>query len=73
MVDYRQRLRDLREDKELKQADIAKILTTTQSQYSAYEAGKNKMKARHIKTLCVFYNVTADYLLGLIDEPRPLR
>lgn len=65
MKKYYEIIRDLREDNDLKQSDIAKILETTQQVYSRYEKGINEMPVRHIITLCKFYNVSADYILGL--------
>ena len=61
---YLQRLRDLREDMDLQQSDIAKILKTTQPQYSRYETGERELPVRHLVTLADFYNVSADYILG---------
>ena len=58
-------IRELREDHDLKQSDIAKILGTTQQVYSRYENGINEMPIKHLITLCKFYNVSADYILGL--------
>lgn len=65
MKKYYDILRELREDNDLKQSDIAKILNTTQQVYSRYEKGINEMPIRHIITLCKFYKVSADYILGL--------
>ncbi len=70
---YAQILRDLREDKDLYQKDIAEILKTTQSYYSQYENGKRALPIEHLITLCKFYNVSADYILGLPDLPYPKR
>lgn len=67
-----QRIRDTREDRDINQTKIAEILQTTQQQYGRYETGKRDLPIRHLITLCKFYNLSADYLLGLIDEPRPL-
>ncbi len=61
---YLQRLKDLREDMDLQQADIAKLLKTTQPQYSRYETGERELPIRHLVTLADFYNVSADYILG---------
>jgi len=58
-------MRDLREDHDMTQADIAKVLGTTQQVYSRYEKGINEMPIRHLITLCKLYNVSADYMLGL--------
>ena len=70
---YNEILRDLREDKDLKQEDIAKILNMKQQQYSNYEIGKRALPIEHLITLCKFYNVSADYILGLPDLPYPKR
>ena len=67
MKAYWQILRDLREDKDLKQSDIAEVLGTTQQVYSRYEKGINEMPIKHLVTLCKFYNVSADYILGLAN------
>ncbi len=72
-MSYAQILRDLREDKDLYQKDIAEILKTTQSYYSQYENGKRALPIEHLITLCKFYNVSADYILGLPDLPYPKR
>ena len=65
MKKYYEIIRELREDRDLKQSDIAKILDTTQQVYSRYEKGINEMPIRHIITLSKFYGVSADYILGL--------
>ncbi len=67
------RIRDLREDRDLSQAEVAKIINTTQQQYSKIEIGKADISAHKLSILAKFYNVSADYLLGLISEPRPLK
>lgn len=67
------RIRDLREDRDLSQADIAKVLRTTQQQYSKIETGKSDISGEKLILLAQFYNVSADYLLGLVKEPVPLR
>lgn len=66
---YLQRLRDLREDRDLQQADIAKLLYTTQAQYSRYERGERELPVRHLITLADFYGVSADYILGRTNKP----
>lgn len=65
MKEYPEIIRELREDNDLKQSDIAEILGTTQQVYSRYEKGINEIPVRHIITLCKFYKVSADYILGL--------
>ena len=62
---YQQIIRKLREDRDLSQADIAKVLKTTQQMYSRYENGTCEMPIRHLKTLCIFYGISSDYVLGL--------
>lgn len=58
-------IRELREDNDYRQKDIAEVLKIKQQQYSVYENGKQELPTRHIKTLCLFYGVSADYILGL--------
>lgn len=67
-----ERLRDLREDRDLKQTDIAKILQSSQQQVSKWETGEQMMGVDKYIKLAVYYNVSVDYLLGLIDTPRKL-
>lgn len=64
---YIERLRELREDNDLLQKDIAGILGTTQQVYSRYEKGENEIPIRHIIALAKFYKVSTDYILGLTD------
>jgi transcriptional regulator with XRE-family HTH domain len=71
-MDTFQRLRDLREDHDLKQSDIADLLQTTQEQISKYETGKQMMGIDKYIKLAKYYNVSLDYLTGLIDTPRKL-
>lgn len=68
-----QRLKDIREDADKKQEDIAKILDITRQQYQLYESGKREMPMHHFLVLARYYNVSLDYLAGLIDTPRKLR
>lgn len=64
-MNYPQKLKELRLDKDLYQKDIAALLKTTQSYYAQYENGKRALPIEHLKTLCKFYGVSADYILGL--------
>ncbi len=66
------RIRDLREDNDKTQKEIAAVLNTDQSYYSKYERGERPLPVEHIIALCRYYNVSADYILGLTDEPKPL-
>ena len=68
MKAYCELLRELLENRDLKQSDIATVLNTTQQVYSRYETGINELPLRHLVTLCRFYHVSADYLLGLNKE-----
>ncbi len=65
MKQYYEILRDLREDADLTQKEVAAVLNTTQQVYSRYEKGINEMPVRHLITLARFYRVSADYILGL--------
>lgn len=61
-------LRGLREDRDLSQADIARVLGTTQQTYARYESGINELPLRHLIKLCRFYGVRAEDVLGLRAE-----
>lgn len=65
MLTIMDRLRGLREDNDLTQEQIAKVLGTSQTMYARYERGANELPIRHLISLCKFYNVSADYILGL--------
>ena len=71
-MDIYTRLRDLREDHDLTQQDIAEVLQTTREQVSKYETGKQMMGVDKYVKLARFYNVSLDYLTGMIDTPRKL-
>ena len=65
---YYKRIRELREDNDILQKDIAKLLNTTQQHYSRIENGSTEITADRIITLAKYYNVSADYILGLSDN-----
>lgn len=65
MLNYQARMRALREDNDLTQAQVAQVLGTSQTMYARYERGANELPIRHLMTLCQFYNVSADYFLDL--------
>ncbi len=67
MENIRHRLRELREDNDLRQEDIAVLLKTTQQVYSRYEKGINEIPIRHLITIARFYGVSIDYLVGETD------
>ena len=68
-----QRLRDVREDADKKQEDIASVLNITRQQYQLYESGRREMPMHHFVTLAKYYNVSLDYLAGLVDTLKKLR
>ena len=70
-MDYVDRIKALREDKDLKQRELGKILNKSQQGYAHLENRKAKFTVEDIIKLCVFYNVSADYVLGLTDDPEP--
>ena len=65
MAEYLAQMRALREDNDLTQAQVAQVLGTSQTMYARYERGANELPIRQLVTLCRFYNVSADYLLGV--------
>ncbi|MCI8423299.1 MAG: helix-turn-helix transcriptional regulator [Lawsonibacter sp.] len=67
---YAMYLRGLREDHGLSQENIAKILDTSQTMYARYERGANELPIRHLITLCKFYKVSSDEVLGLDEKKR---
>ena len=71
-MNFYQRIRDLREDRDLNQETIAKILNISQSDYSKYELGKHMMGIDKYIILAKYYNVSIDYLAGIIDVPEKL-
>ena len=64
-VDYCKIMRDLREDADLTQQQVADILGTSQAMYARYERGANELPIHHLISLCKLYHVTSDYFLGL--------
>ncbi len=70
MEHYIEVLRALREDHDLTQAKVAEILGTSQTMYARYERGANELPIRHLITLCKFYGVSADTVLGLAKKRK---
>lgn len=66
-----QRLKEIREDKDLKQSDVAKALGIKQQQYSEYEIGKRLIPINYLYDLAEFYDTSIDYLLSKTDERKP--
>lgn len=65
---YLKIIRDLREDNDLTQMQVAEYLGTSQTMYARYERGANEMPIHHLIKLCDLYNVSADYILGRITD-----
>ena len=70
MLKYVKRMRDLRIDHDKTQCEIAAVLGTSQTMYARYERGANELPIHHLLTLCDYYGVTADYVLGITDESK---
>lgn len=67
-MNYIKRMRDLREDSDRTQQEIAEVLGTSQTMYARYERGANELPIRHLIKLCKYYSVSTDYFLGLTDK-----
>lgn len=67
---YYERLRDLREDNDLTQEQVAGILGTSQTMYARYERGANELPIRHFVVLCKLFNVSSDYILDIRMDKR---
>ncbi len=70
MMDYVRIIRDLREDADKTQTEIAQVLGTSQTMYARYERGANELPIRHLILLCRYYRVSADYILGLRSDKQ---
>ena len=68
VMDYRQRLKEVREDRDFTQAQIGAVINKSQQGYNHIEAGRAELKIDDLKKLCEFYNLSADYLVGLTDD-----
>ena len=71
-MDYRTRIRNVREDRDLTQAEVGKLLNKSQQGYNHIEAGRAELKIEDLAKLCKFYNLSADYLIGITDEEKCL-
>lgn len=69
-MNYRERLRDIREDHDLTQAEIGRLLDKSQQGYNHIEAGRAELRIEDLAKLCRYYDLSADYVIGLINEPR---
>ena len=65
-----QRIKDLREDNEVKQSEIARLLQTTQQTYSLWERGDREIPLHHMITLARYYGVSVDYIVGLTNNKK---
>lgn len=72
-MDYRTRIRNVREDRDLTQADVGALLQKSQQGYNHIEAGRAELKIDDLIKLCRFYNLSANYLIGLTDTPEKLK
>ena len=70
MSAYMKRIRDLRIDHDKTQQQIATVLGTSQTMYARYERGANELPLRHLVTLCLYYKVSADYILGIEGKEK---
>ncbi len=69
---FYQRIKDIREDSDKSQTEIAEILNMKQQQYARYESGVKEIPLHHIIALAKYYNISLDYLTGLTDTPEKL-
>ncbi|MFQ7259393.1 MAG: helix-turn-helix domain-containing protein [Christensenellales bacterium] len=69
-MEYTKRIRNLREDADKTQSEIADFLGTSQTMYARYERGANELPIRHLISLCKYYDVSADYILGLSSKKK---
>ena len=66
-----QRIRDLREDKDLTQREVGEAINVPQRTYAYYESGERMVPPQVLVALAQFYNVSVDYMLGLTDQRKP--
>ena len=72
-MDYRTRIRAVREDRDLSQKAVGELLQKSQQGYSHIESGRAELKIEDLAKLCRYYNISADYLMGLTNDPKPLK
>ena len=70
-MNYRIRMRNLREDRDLTQKQVGALINKSQQGYSHIEDGRAELKIDDLITLCSFYKVSADYFVGISDDPAP--
>ena len=69
-MDYRRRLRELREDRDYTQTQVGEVLGKSQQGYNHIETGRAELKIDDLVKLCQFYELSADYIIGLINDPK---
>ena len=72
-MSYRERLRNIREDRDLTQAEVGKVIDKSQQGYNHIETGRAELKIEDLVTLCKFYQLSADYIIGLTDKPQKIK
>ena len=72
-MDYRTRIRNIREDRDLTQMQLGQLLDKSQQGYNHIEAGRAELKIEDLVKLCRFYNLSADYIIGLTNTPKSYR
>lgn len=72
-IDYRTRLRAIREDHDLTQEFVGSLLCKSQQGYNHIEAGRAELKINDLIILCNYYNLSADYIIGIINKPKKLK
>ena len=72
-MDYRERMKALREDRDLTQAEVGRIIEKSQQGYNHIETGRAELKIEDLVKLCKFYNVSADYIVGLTDDTGKIK
>ncbi|MCI9429159.1 MAG: helix-turn-helix transcriptional regulator [Lachnospiraceae bacterium] len=71
-MNYKLRIRDLREDHDKTQQNIADLLGTSQTMYARYERGASELPVRHLIRLAQYYHVSMEYIVGLTDNKTPV-
>lgn len=69
-MNYRDRIKNIREDKDMTQAEIGKLLNKSQQGYNHIETGRAELKIDDLVKLCQFYDLSADYIIGLTNTPK---
>lgn len=73
MIYYTERIKEIRQKKEISQKEMGKKLKMHQTQYGRYETGKNNLNTETFRKICIILNISADYLLGFTNEEKPLK